>query len=81
MQTAASDWAAARLAVAIERVAEALLVEEEAVPQMMQQNIKWDGPEDTRQMRGTARLQLAKMSLDEATGSFVYKRKRAKPLI
>jgi hypothetical protein len=47
----------------------------------MQQNIKWDGPEDTRQMRGTARLQLAKMRLDEATGSFVYKRKRAKPLI
>ena len=48
---------------------------------MMQQNIKWDGPEDTRQMRGTARVQLAKMRLDEATGSFVYKRKRAKPLI
>jgi len=32
MQSAASDWAAARLGVAIERVAEALLVEEEAVP-------------------------------------------------
>jgi hypothetical protein len=30
MQSAASDWAASRLAVAIERVAEALLVEEEA---------------------------------------------------
>ena len=30
VQSAASDWAAARLAVAIERVAEALLVEEEA---------------------------------------------------
>jgi hypothetical protein len=30
MQSAASDWAAARLGVAIERVAEALLVEEEA---------------------------------------------------
>jgi hypothetical protein len=29
MQTAASDWAAARIAVAIERVAAALLVEEE----------------------------------------------------
>ena len=29
MQSAASDWAAARLAVAIERVAEALLAEEE----------------------------------------------------
>ena len=29
MQSAASDWAAALLAVAIERVAEALLVEEE----------------------------------------------------
>jgi hypothetical protein len=29
MQSAASDWAAARLGVAIERVAEALLVEEE----------------------------------------------------
>jgi hypothetical protein len=29
VQSAASDWAAARLAVAIERVAEALLVEEE----------------------------------------------------
>jgi hypothetical protein len=29
VQTAASDWAATRLAVAIERVAEALLVEEE----------------------------------------------------
>jgi hypothetical protein len=28
MQSAASDWAAARLGVAIERVAEALLVEE-----------------------------------------------------
>jgi hypothetical protein len=28
MQSAASDWAAARLAAAIERVAEALLVEE-----------------------------------------------------
>jgi hypothetical protein len=33
VQSAASDWAAARLAIAIERVAEALLVEEEAVPQ------------------------------------------------
>ena len=31
MQTAASDWAATRLAVAIERVAEALLAEEESV--------------------------------------------------
>jgi hypothetical protein len=31
MQSAASDWAAARLGVAIERVAEALLVEEEPV--------------------------------------------------
>ena len=31
VQSAASDWAAARIAVAIERVAEALLVEEEAV--------------------------------------------------
>ena len=30
MQSAASDWAAARLAAAIERVAEALLVEEES---------------------------------------------------
>jgi hypothetical protein len=29
MQTAASDWAASRLAVAIERVAVALLAEEE----------------------------------------------------
>jgi hypothetical protein len=29
VQSAASDWAAARLATAIERVAEALLVEEE----------------------------------------------------
>jgi hypothetical protein len=29
VQSAASDWAAARLALAIERVAEALLVEEE----------------------------------------------------
>ena len=29
MQSAASDWAATRLAIAIERVAEALLVEEE----------------------------------------------------
>jgi hypothetical protein len=29
MQSAASDWAATRLATAIERVAEALLVEEE----------------------------------------------------
>jgi hypothetical protein len=29
VSTAASDWAASRLAVAIERVAEALLVEEE----------------------------------------------------
>ena len=33
MNAASSDWAAARLGVAIERVAEALLVEEEAVPQ------------------------------------------------
>jgi hypothetical protein len=33
MQSAASDWAAARLGVAIERVADALLVEEEAVAQ------------------------------------------------
>ena len=31
MQTAASDWAATRLAVAIEQVAEALLAEEESV--------------------------------------------------
>ena len=30
VQSAASDWAATRLAIAIERVAEALLVEEEA---------------------------------------------------
>jgi hypothetical protein len=30
VQSAATDWAATRLAVAIERVAEALLVEEEA---------------------------------------------------
>jgi type IV pilus biogenesis protein CpaD/CtpE len=30
VQTAASDWAAARLAVAIERVAAALLVEDES---------------------------------------------------
>jgi hypothetical protein len=30
MQSAASDWAATRLAIAIERVAEALLIEEEA---------------------------------------------------
>jgi hypothetical protein len=30
VQSAVSDWAAARLAVAVERVAEALLVEEEA---------------------------------------------------
>jgi hypothetical protein len=30
MQSAASDWAATRLAVAIERVAEALVIEEEA---------------------------------------------------
>ena len=29
MQSAASDWAATRIAVAIERVAEALLIEEE----------------------------------------------------
>jgi hypothetical protein len=29
VQSAASDWAASRLAIAIERVAEALLVEEE----------------------------------------------------
>jgi hypothetical protein len=33
VQSAASDWAAARLAVAIERVAEALLAEDEPVPQ------------------------------------------------
>ena len=33
MNAASSDWAASRLGVAIERVAEALLVEEEAVPQ------------------------------------------------
>jgi hypothetical protein len=32
MQSAASDWAAATLGIAIERVAEALLVEEEPVP-------------------------------------------------
>jgi hypothetical protein len=32
MQSAASDWAASRLAVAIKRVAEALLVEETVVP-------------------------------------------------
>jgi hypothetical protein len=32
VQSAASDWAAARLAVAIERVAEALLIEDEAAP-------------------------------------------------
>jgi hypothetical protein len=29
VQSAASDWAATRLAIAIERVAEALLIEEE----------------------------------------------------
>jgi hypothetical protein len=33
VQSAASDWAAARLALAIERVAEALLVEEEETQQ------------------------------------------------
>ena len=33
VQTAASDWAASRLAVAIERVAVALLAEDEQVPQ------------------------------------------------
>jgi hypothetical protein len=33
VQSASSDWAAARLAIAIERVAEALLVDEEAVAQ------------------------------------------------
>ena len=33
VQSAASDWAAARLAAAIERVAEALLAEDEPVPQ------------------------------------------------
>jgi hypothetical protein len=33
MNAASSDWAAARLGVAIERVAEALLVEDEPVPQ------------------------------------------------
>ena len=33
VQSAASDWAAQRLGVAIERVAEALLVEDEPVPQ------------------------------------------------
>jgi hypothetical protein len=33
VQSAASDWAAARLAVAIERAAEALLAEDEPVPQ------------------------------------------------
>jgi hypothetical protein len=32
VQSAASDWAATRLAVAIERVAEALLVEDEPAP-------------------------------------------------
>jgi hypothetical protein len=32
MNAASSDWAASRLGVAIERVAEALLVEEEATP-------------------------------------------------
>jgi hypothetical protein len=32
MNAASSDWAAARLGVAIERVADALLVEEEATP-------------------------------------------------
>ena len=30
VQSAASDWAATRLAIAIERVAEAMLIEEEA---------------------------------------------------
>ena len=33
LNAASSDWAASRLGVAIERVAEALLVEEEAVAQ------------------------------------------------
>ena len=33
VNAASSDWAASRLAVAIERVAEALLVEDEPVPQ------------------------------------------------
>jgi hypothetical protein len=33
VQSAASDWAAARLAVAIERVAVALLAEDEPAPQ------------------------------------------------
>ena len=33
MQSAASDWAASRLAVAVESVAQALLVEEEAETQ------------------------------------------------
>ena len=33
MNAASSDWAASRLGVAIERVAEALLVKEEPVPQ------------------------------------------------
>ena len=32
MNAASSDWAASRLGVAIERVAEALLVKEEPVP-------------------------------------------------
>jgi type IV pilus biogenesis protein CpaD/CtpE len=35
VQTAASDWAAARLAVAIERVAAALLVEDESSHSIM----------------------------------------------
>jgi len=33
LNAASSDWAASRLGVAIERVAQALLLEEEAVPQ------------------------------------------------
>ena len=36
VQSAASDWAATRLAIAIERVAEALLVEEEAQQHIVQ---------------------------------------------
>jgi hypothetical protein len=35
VQTAASDWAAARLAVAIERVAQALLVEPEEAQRIL----------------------------------------------
>ncbi len=51
VQTAASDWAAARLAVAIERVAVALLAEEE--PQRIvpaARNLRWSGPPRRRRL-------------------------------